>query len=146
MFRKEHSLDMNRELLVGFSMGMTLDIKAYPYTYAESQGSNEHCQSHFALPPFLGCNKRAETNNAKHVAQRTIFTNIGKGLKNSLAMPSTNIALPRSAINFATKIWYFSLIGSIAKSSISFDVKEVNNHYFGSLRAGLTLHFNNVEM
>jgi len=124
MFREEHGLNMNRELdkasslLVGFSMGMTLDIKAYPYTYTESQCSNEHCQSHFVLPPFL------------------------EGLKNSLAMPSTNIALPRSAINFATKIWYFSPISSIDKNSISFGVDEVNSHYFGSREPGLTSHFN----
>ncbi|MBU4343570.1 MAG: hypothetical protein KKG21_06135, partial [Candidatus Omnitrophica bacterium] len=93
---------------------MVLDVKGYPYSNTERQSSNEHCHGHFDSPPFLGCNRRAEINNVKHVTQRTIFTNAEKGLKNSLAIPSINIALPRSAINFATKLWYFSPIRSIA--------------------------------
>ncbi|MBU4480678.1 hypothetical protein KKG48_04535, partial [Patescibacteria group bacterium] len=117
-WRKVKELSAGEEIaaskLMTSSMGMVLDVKGYPYSNTERQSSNEHCQGHFDSPPFLGCNRRAEINNAKHVTQRTIFTNAEKGLKNSLAIPSINIALPRSAINFATKLWYFSPIRSIA--------------------------------
>ena len=116
-WRKDIELLVGQKIAVpksmSFSMGMMLNIESYPYSNAENQGSNEHCQGHFDSPPFLGCNRSAEINSTKHVTQRTTFTNAEKGLKNSLAIPSTNIALPRSAINFATKAWYFSPISSI---------------------------------